>query len=270
MRVRKDLEVGKQYGSNGFVTNMEKHLGKEATISEVVDMSVNVIQYHIDIDSENWFWTKEMLEPITIEKAKVDELKCDSTDVKSLNYTKIGEGAIYAGTITADKIECFKLGEPKEEVKVKKEFKTGDRVIVMKSNKIEDKDTVGKEKLVGAVGVIDDYGRLASKTINGVNYKHSIRFEDETLQAENYSEGVWLFADGELASARRIEIGQDYKIIVNYPAVIYVIKKGNKVFKGIAKVMENDLWNEERGIQIAKKKAEIKILQSELKELSKF
>jgi hypothetical protein len=48
------------------------------------------------------------------------------------------------------------------------------------------------------------------------------------------------------------------KIIYSYPAIIYIVKEGNKIFKGVAKCLPEDEYNEVTGLKIAKAKAEIK------------
>lgn len=58
----------------------------------------------------------------------------------------------------------------------------------------------------------------------------------------------------------------DQKIIVNEPAVICILDDGSK---GVSKCMDEDLFDENKGIKIAYIKAKIKSLQKELKVLSK-
>mgnify|MGYP006883105101 CR=1 FL=1 len=56
------------------------------------------------------------------------------------------------------------------------------------------------------------------------------------------------------------------KVIVNEPAVICILDDGSK---GVSKCMEEDVFDENKGIKIAYIKAKIKSLQKELKQLSK-
>ena len=66
VKIREDLEVGRQYGADDFVRGMEQYKGKTATIANVYN---NV--YHINVDDNNnddafvWHWTDEMFEDYT-------------------------------------------------------------------------------------------------------------------------------------------------------------------------------------------------------------
>lgn len=60
VKIRKDLVVNEAYGAAVFTCNMVKYQGKCAKITDYV----GGIEYRIDIDDENWNWTKEMLEPV--------------------------------------------------------------------------------------------------------------------------------------------------------------------------------------------------------------
>ena len=56
VRVRKDLEVGKDYGNHDVVEDMKKYKGKEFIIDEV-------LRNYYRLKDENWYyWTDEMLE----------------------------------------------------------------------------------------------------------------------------------------------------------------------------------------------------------------
>ena len=55
--IRKDLKTGKWYGDNVFFDGMKKYRGKKAKITRVRDDN-----YGLDIDSEFYGWTDEMLE----------------------------------------------------------------------------------------------------------------------------------------------------------------------------------------------------------------
>lgn len=250
--IRADLQPFQNYNSVRTSLPMVVHAGKVATVVGKSELGDNYI-YAVDVDNGVWSWTEDMFEPVEI----------------SVDY-KIG-----AGTISADEIQSKPIVVPKpieqkkEVVSVQRKFKTGDRVIVKKSNEVDNVDTRGKKKLIGAVGIIDTYGEVKSISHNGILYEHSVKFEDPELQRGNFADGVWLFANEELAPVSRVIVGDNSKIIINYPAIIYVAECEGKVFKGVAKVMEGDAWDEEKGIQIAKKKAEIKLLQYELRQLTK-
>lgn len=73
----------------------------------------------------------------------------------------------------------------------------------------------------------------------------------------------------ELVSRYRELESDDCKMIVSYPAVIFVIKAYGKQFKGVAKCdIEHDEFDEEVGQEIAKRRAFKKMLDYEIKVLS--
>ena len=64
VKIREDLEVGRQYGADDFARGMEQYKGKTATIANVYN---NV--YHLEVDDDDneyctWHWTDEMLEGV--------------------------------------------------------------------------------------------------------------------------------------------------------------------------------------------------------------
>ncbi len=69
VRVRSDLEVGKNYG---FVKGMQEYLGKEATI-----IFKNKYIYYLDIDENIFNWNDEMLEPIETTLEDVKDMPLD-------------------------------------------------------------------------------------------------------------------------------------------------------------------------------------------------
>ena len=68
VRVRTDLEDGKEYGSCTFVSEMEEYEGKIITIKEVAG------DYYEAEETKGWSWTDEMLEEIT-EEPQVKEYR---------------------------------------------------------------------------------------------------------------------------------------------------------------------------------------------------
>ena len=73
VRVKEDLEVGKNYGHYNVVEDMEKYKGKEFIINEVS-------RSYYRLKNENWYcWTDEMLEPIEREKnnMNIEELNLE-------------------------------------------------------------------------------------------------------------------------------------------------------------------------------------------------
>ncbi len=68
VKIKKDLSC-KGYGASYFVSSMKKYKGKEAKITYV---SPDDDTCHLDIDSGNWWWSEDMLEPHTSKIAKKD------------------------------------------------------------------------------------------------------------------------------------------------------------------------------------------------------
>lgn len=60
VRIREDLEVGKEYNSCTFIIDMKKYKGEIATITYCYDDD----SYDIDLDEGAWFWTDDMLKDI--------------------------------------------------------------------------------------------------------------------------------------------------------------------------------------------------------------
>ena len=58
VKIRKDLENGKTYGINSFMSQMNEFKSKIVTISNC-DCDIG---YHIKEDEEHWVWTDEMIE----------------------------------------------------------------------------------------------------------------------------------------------------------------------------------------------------------------
>ncbi len=80
VRVRKDLEAGKCYGSNGVADGMIKYLGKSANVVNIYNG-----QYLLDIVNGSWFWTDEMLEPaqqlsFDVNKYIGKAIRCDTEE----------------------------------------------------------------------------------------------------------------------------------------------------------------------------------------------
>jgi hypothetical protein len=63
VRIKEKLVPGERYGEYLFISTMKEHLGKEVTITEILRNEA----YSINLDSDSWYWTDDMLEDI-IEK----------------------------------------------------------------------------------------------------------------------------------------------------------------------------------------------------------
>ena len=68
VRVRKDLEVDKRYGSHVFVDGMQNYRGKVMEVESIWND-----EYYLKETVQDWAFTDEMLEPI--EDALVEELE---------------------------------------------------------------------------------------------------------------------------------------------------------------------------------------------------
>lgn len=123
VRIRKDLIIDKVYGTQAFVSDMNKYLGKETTIRQVYDED-----YALEIDKGSWYWTDEMLEPSTEYDFKVgDEViikpgrECSRPGVFTItsSYTEAGErfyrlnNSLTEGWSSANflKVPLFKVGQ---------------------------------------------------------------------------------------------------------------------------------------------------------------
>lgn len=73
VKIREDLIVDNEYGSNSFAEEMEQYKGKTATITDTY-----FGKYEIDIDDGNWSWTDEMLENLD---SALDEEKAQTVDI---------------------------------------------------------------------------------------------------------------------------------------------------------------------------------------------
>lgn len=72
VRIRKDLEVGKEYNDCSFTEDMTEFLGKEVTITYIGEQGE---WYEIEEDEQRHFWSNEMIEGIERKsKAKLLDL----------------------------------------------------------------------------------------------------------------------------------------------------------------------------------------------------
>ena len=62
VRIKKDLDINRNYGDIGIMREMEEFLGNEARIIHVEHGDDKY--YELDIDDSRWMWNDEMLEPI--------------------------------------------------------------------------------------------------------------------------------------------------------------------------------------------------------------
>lgn len=86
VKIREDLEVGRQYGADGFAREMEQYKGKTATIANVYD---NVYYIEVDDVDNSYRWTDEMFEDV--KEVKTDN---DFTVENVLNHTDVEHGGL--------------------------------------------------------------------------------------------------------------------------------------------------------------------------------
>ena len=76
VKIKQDLVFGKFYNDCMYTVPMEKYAGKVATITNIFQDSETEFSYHLDIDSERWFWDSEMIEPVE----EVEHKTCNEKD----------------------------------------------------------------------------------------------------------------------------------------------------------------------------------------------
>lgn len=93
-KIREDLEIGKTYNGQTFVTQMEKYKGQIVTI-KIVDNG----GHYIEEDGQDWYWTEDMLEDIEEENTISEEMTIgevidnlmNNPDIIIKNLTKLTE-----------------------------------------------------------------------------------------------------------------------------------------------------------------------------------
>ena len=73
VKVREDLEVGKEYNDTLFINDMLQYKGKIAVITYVADDDG---YYEIDLDDGEWAWTDKMFEDV-VESENKDKKTVD-------------------------------------------------------------------------------------------------------------------------------------------------------------------------------------------------
>lgn len=68
VKVRSDLKINRDYGSQAFVREMSQYIGKVVTIKETYSN-----KYNIEEDGGEWFWTDEMLEGLAEDELTAEE-----------------------------------------------------------------------------------------------------------------------------------------------------------------------------------------------------
>ena len=92
VKIREDLIVDNDYGSDGFTEEMVEYKGKTATITDV-----HYDKYDIDVDDGQWYWTDEMLEDC-VDSALDEEARTVDIGYHIKNYGhRIVKNVYYSG-----------------------------------------------------------------------------------------------------------------------------------------------------------------------------
>lgn len=70
VRVRRDLQISRRYGSYMFASGMDHYKGSVVTISKVHQ---NLYFYYIEEDEEKWIWADEMFEGLVEDELTAKE-----------------------------------------------------------------------------------------------------------------------------------------------------------------------------------------------------
>lgn len=66
VKIKENLKVDEYYGDETFVYDMRGYRGRQAKITHIYTHG-----YDLDIDDGKWFWTDDMLEPVSYKKYEV-------------------------------------------------------------------------------------------------------------------------------------------------------------------------------------------------------
>ena len=89
VRIKKDLDINRNYGDIGIMREMEEFLGNEARIIHVEHGDDKY--YELDIDDSRWMWNDEMLEPIHKTDAEIMQELIEGRNKKPKVSITLGE-----------------------------------------------------------------------------------------------------------------------------------------------------------------------------------
>lgn len=69
VKIKENLIVDKYYNGEAFIDDMKPYVGQLAIINQIVEDE----KYKLDIDSEDWVWTEDMLEPKQFTKSDLKD-----------------------------------------------------------------------------------------------------------------------------------------------------------------------------------------------------
>jgi len=91
VKIRSDLKTGHKDYSIDVVCDMKQYRGKEATITAIDSDG----DYQLDIDKEQFYWSVEMLEPITFREERSIFKVGDTVKVREDLHTSMNFGSVY-------------------------------------------------------------------------------------------------------------------------------------------------------------------------------
>ncbi|MGN1340513.1 MAG: hypothetical protein ACI4WS_09490 [Oscillospiraceae bacterium] len=135
VRVRKDLEARKIYGTNGFSKSMEKYRGKVVTIFGFNPFCTR--EYKIREDDGDWNWTDEMFEPVQNEEITITRHgdKVVAKYVKKVGVAKCSPDDTFDFAVGAKLAFSRLMGEPEDKPEPKPKFKIGEYVKVISNTR---------------------------------------------------------------------------------------------------------------------------------------
>lgn len=107
VRIKKNLDVDILYGGSFFVDLMQEYRGRYARIIDVHLDEYECTRYNLDIDGGKWFWTADMLEPVT---SQDDRLTVNTPSLETLEkYIVDTTRAIIDADEGRDQLETYEL-----------------------------------------------------------------------------------------------------------------------------------------------------------------
>lgn len=168
VRVRKDLESGKNYGCNNTTTHMIQLRGQVVTITKCISNGRNS-QYHIAEDERGFFWTNEMFEPIQPEEISITRHgdKVVAKYGKKVGVAKCSPDDTFDFAVGAKLAFSRLMGEPEDKPKPKQEFKIGEFVRVIGNSRLTHYFPIGS-----IVRIMDVYKAIGKVSCYGLSFCH--------------------------------------------------------------------------------------------------
>lgn len=282
--IRRDLVEGQMYGADDVVSEMLECCGKTATITSVLWGGKKC---RLDVDESQWCWTPEMFEEEVVEIKEEDMVKVVAVEGSKRKEKYIGKMARVRCVYTIGKFK-YSIRFLDEELQKDNEwcFSDGELELVPTAKPCPKKEEIKVGDIAKVVDIVANHSAQTEKYIGefakvievdrDCRFPYTLEFLNKDVQERNKIEGTWVWLDEELelvenptSLLNRKIIGADKVTVINYPAIIHIIERDGKKYKGVAKLMDGDEWDEAKGIEIAKTRAEMKYLEKKLKKLTK-